>query len=524
MLYEKLSTKDINTFCSYIQTYGASCDASIYGSMANPAHILRVWDDAKSAYLYKAFGEKLILEKEVELKKAPSELRNDIAQSLDYGELGMFKTVFKQALIEEFGCFTDEYYFLMRLFDKNNLADNIAHTLPSKVSITFKNGCTVKLNNTAKTIKLMGKIAKMLNLEKEFETFRLKHSLILNQKKVKGTLCLSIHPMDYLTMSDNANGWTSCMSWQNDGDYRMGTVEMMNSPNTIVAYIRSDDKTFTWDNQEWNSKLWRTLIVVDPNVIVSVKNYPYENIDIINHCIEWLRELTENNLHWSFPHPIAEIREDEEFKYANHTRHLVCRTHKMYNDFGCSTHYGILSDSFGKFRDITYSGARECMWCGTTNESSFYGDANFVFCENCSDGGTHYVYCDECGKGYCEDEIYWVGDTPLCGYCFDEHGTSCEISQEYIFQNVASNVYLARVKDNPNHIDDYFITVDNDYVHNDKHYEPAGWLSSHITCKPHYDERKRIYYWNIEDLTEEGLNQYFGISDKEEVNNYLRCS
>ena len=73
----------------------------------------------------------------------------------------------------------------------------------------------------------------------EWEEIRLAHSQIFNTNKMTGTLCLSIHPLDYATASDNDNGWSSCMSWRDDGCYRMGTVEMMNSPMVICAYFAS---------------------------------------------------------------------------------------------------------------------------------------------------------------------------------------------------------------------------------------------------------------------------------------------
>ena len=42
-------------------------------------------------------------------------------------------------------------------------------------------------------------------------------------------------------MSDNDYGWDSCMGWMNEGEYRLGTVEMMNSPCIVVAYIDGEE-------------------------------------------------------------------------------------------------------------------------------------------------------------------------------------------------------------------------------------------------------------------------------------------
>lgn len=88
----------------------------------------------------------------------------------------------------------------------------------------------------------------------EFEEFRICQSMCTNTTALEGKLCLSIHPLDYMTMSDNACDWSSCMSWQEDGCYRMGTVEMMNSPCVIVAYLESSHPMYFSREATWNSK------------------------------------------------------------------------------------------------------------------------------------------------------------------------------------------------------------------------------------------------------------------------------
>lgn len=521
MLYEKLSNNEIDTFVSYVQTYGPSHDESIYGTMASPEHLLRFWDEAKSRYLYKAFGEKFIIEQEVELTQPRREIYHAITSSLDYGEMGCFRTEFKARILKEFD-FTDEFYFLLRLFDQDALVDNITRNLPN-VTIIFKNGQSIKLNNGAKTMKLLGKVSRIIGLEAEFEKFRLAHSLLLNKKKIKGTLCLSIHPMDYLTMSDNDNGWTSCMSWEDDGDYRMGTVEMMNSPNTIVAYLKSNDKKFEWYDHSWNSKLWRTLIVVDPAVIVSVKNYPYEHVECTKMCIETLRNLVTQNLDWVFPYPCTELKEDTVFDFNGENKRFTCETHRMYNDFGTMPNYGIISDKLTAATRITYSGITECMHCGSTD--NFYDDCNYVYCSQCSSGdSSSYYVCDECGERYYEDDIYWVEDTPICYHCFADSAVECDICGDYYWKENAHLIYLTRTPDQVDVEADSFITAGVDYVKRESVYGRNSWLSCYVTCPPRFNNEKNVYYWNIEDMTTTGLRHFYGFYDDDSIENYKRVS
>ena len=163
-------------------------------------------------------------------------------------------------------------------------------TLEGKYTV---DGRDLRINSGAKTVKLIGKVAKALGCDEGFEAYRQLHSQVLNQKKIKGNLCLSIHPMDFITMSDNDCGWTSCMSWMEEpGDFRLGTIEMMNSPYVIIAYLESgEDMWVAGEGYTWNDKKWRQLYVVTPELILGNKQYPYENDELQGMCIDWVRDL-----------------------------------------------------------------------------------------------------------------------------------------------------------------------------------------------------------------------------------------
>ena len=101
-------------------------------------------------------------------------------------------------------------------------------------------------------------LSDIADMEAIFEQMRIKHSQILNKKRLKGTLCLSIHPLDYITISDNNCDWDSCMTWTGDdcpGEYRLGTLEMMNSPSVVVAYLDSKEPYHPLDDgRAWSNK------------------------------------------------------------------------------------------------------------------------------------------------------------------------------------------------------------------------------------------------------------------------------
>ena len=140
-------------------------------------------------------------------------------------------------------------------------------------------------------MRVLQKMAKEFDLP-DFDIFRNHISRITEVRKSKVKFTLSIHPLDYMTMSDNVNGWESCMNWtQGPGSYRAGTIEMMNSPLVVVAYITTKPYYPANTSIEWTSKSWRELIIVHPNTICSVKSYPYYNIAFDKALVNWLAEI-----------------------------------------------------------------------------------------------------------------------------------------------------------------------------------------------------------------------------------------
>ena len=66
------------------------------------------------------------------------------------------------------------------------------------------------------------KLSKVLMQEfgLDAETVRQHLSMLIQSNKVSGKLCLSIHPLDYLSASENNHSWRSCHAM--DREYREG--------------------------------------------------------------------------------------------------------------------------------------------------------------------------------------------------------------------------------------------------------------------------------------------------------------
>ena len=412
--------------------YAESC-ADVSGDKANPYErdpdeILRFWEEAKSRYLYNLLGEQAILSKKVSYMRETKQLRDEMEDMLNK------QYSFVANLLRQLEIATKPKWSVgvasnsaARFYDVVRMMLSATHLIDGRVPASVTEvimGKEVQLTLGQKSMRALGRIAALLNLSEEFEDFRIAHSQILNQKNITGNLCLSIHPLDYATASDNANSWSSCMSWQEYGCYRLGTVEMMNSPMVLCTYLTGNNTLYDIGGSTWNSKKWRAWAIVTPEVILVNRQYPYDNEDVATEVVNWIKELASKNLGWEY----QDVQRD--CCYADYG--ISFRTNYMYNDVGCE-HTGAIGTHMkpvphrrgeGYPNIINFSGVANCMWCG--EEIPYHNnqeEANTLCCVNCRDG---YVCCC-CGQHVTEDEVYFSpnGEAYCCD-CYNENFTCCD--------------------------------------------------------------------------------------------------
>lgn len=441
MLFEQLSDFDKDLIEEYIRHY--AIDVNPAQAPADLSYILRIWD-SENENLYHLLGDNLIIHKSITYEKDRDELENELCQELfnQFSSGAKFSSAFYK-LSHRGGALAGNYE-VEHLTNLQYLVTN--KYTGSTFTIPLPNGKTYKVQTGAKTMRVLGKIAKEFNLP-GFDEFCLAHSQVLNQKKISGELHLSIHPMDYMTMSDNNSDWISCMNWIEWGEYRMGTVEMMNSPVVVVAYITNNrDKFYPLgrSSDTWNNKKWRELFIVNKGIITGIKGYPYENKDIERIVSEWIKELAQKNLNWNY--------KDEYITYIqnNPIKEIECKdckrehpavsfyTYTMYNDFFERERYGYFnSEHINKectkwYKDldttpeyqVVYSGATECMWCGNTSDKARFDNSDCLVCDSCAT----YDYCTCCGSRITDtDDAILVDGEWYCMPCYEENFSSCDL-------------------------------------------------------------------------------------------------
>ena len=239
--FDKLASNDLTLIENYIRDYIADEEYDdLHGKFAGVENILAPWNRAKTT-LFKLFGEELILSKEFSFSMTRDDLYRQVTDLL-YDNYFMhqmreayYNGVFNKTWtdIGNIKSWRVKEVVSCLINNVDTFIDNKLQYWPEEYKkITLKVGKegenSIDLFPSTKIMKVLSKIADMLGIE-GFEEFRIAHSQILNQKYIKGDCSISIHPLDYMTMSDNECGWDSCMSWRTFGGYRQGTVEMMNS-------------------------------------------------------------------------------------------------------------------------------------------------------------------------------------------------------------------------------------------------------------------------------------------------------
>ena len=226
--------------------------------------ILDLWADSK-VEIFKLFGEKLVLSNEIDFEITDSEMSN---------------------MVDELCHKYPQYALVLKTFSAKSFVNNkIYNTNSTLVEYTGKSYENEKLS----------KFLNSLIQDKEFE---IELSKILQCKKIKGFISLSIDPIDYLFMSYNKSGWDSCSNVMT-GCYKASCFTMMYDKGGIVAY-KSNGRAYEYDIRNYsvktNSKNWRQLVYYDKKTqgLLFSREYPHSNTEIAQNIRYLIEEQIAN--------------------------------------------------------------------------------------------------------------------------------------------------------------------------------------------------------------------------------------
>ncbi len=284
-------------------------------------------------------------------------------------------------------------------------------------------------------------------------------SVLIQQQSIKGTLCFSVHPLDFLSSSENTYNWRSCHAL--DGEYRAGNLSYMVDECTFMVYLKGADnvKLDAFGSVKWNSKKWRMLLHVstDDKIMFAGRQYPFVStsgldtvLNIYNNLLEWkdkyapwhqdyITTYTSNKL--SFPIDLDHryfmvdrtlldiedvVKSGEYAMNYNDILNSTCYTKPFY-----TTQYRPFGWNVKNLRDpgIRIGAAVNCLHCG----GDYIRNPETMRCDACEiefgyEENDVYGSCSCCNGRICYDDSYYVGDDdePVCPNCFKKYCFTCQ--------------------------------------------------------------------------------------------------
>ena len=295
-------------------------------------------------------------------------------------------------------------------------------------------------------------------------------SRYIQENKIKGKLCFSVHPLDFLSSSENTYKWRSCHAL--DGEFRAGNLSYMTDNVTFMVYVKgaNDDYLPNFPTSvPWNSKKWRVLmhVALNNDIMFAGRQYPFSSkvgldtaLNIYNDM--YMRKFPSTNV-WSPGYKYTPWRNnyithvpfgEEESLVPLNTRYLLFNHQLLdieqviidppgalnYNDLLSSSiylkpYYTVLHDGFSSPHGASHLlsnplnvGMRvRCLEC----DMDYIDDSQYMRCHSCeleygdSDDDS-YTYCSCCDTRLYYDDAYEVNGEMICDSCFSEECFICD--------------------------------------------------------------------------------------------------
>lgn len=408
------------------------------------------WAEAKSD-IYTAFGEKLIYE-------YPEKVTFELSEKAKNDRISNFITSMWDLGFDELGRFLDRQ---RKGFFKNSVVEEYIVTTDKTTTIT-------------KNTKLVKAFKYFIKNESVLNELQSKASQLIQENKIEGTLCFSIHPLDYLSVSENNYNWRSCHAL--DGEYRAGNLSYMLDSSTIVCYLKGDGDTklpHFPESVPWNNKKWRVLLYLsnDWRMVFAGKQYPFSTETGMNMVLEFLnkkfRKHPADNWYsipaadafwtkWS-DYSVSKITNDDigvsfdlDDEYIPMTDKLVSLYDLVVDKDGSKHFNDVLKSSCYKpmYSYLAYEnnwnhnnciyaassrtnfeigGMTYCLRCG---HNEIIDSSESMMCYDCEyQYGTSendiFCFCSECGARLLTDNSYYVNDETYCEECYDKYAARC---------------------------------------------------------------------------------------------------
>ena len=382
----------------------------------------------------------------------------------------------------------------------NSFVDDISNIYHNYQLVDFLNANADGFyNNTIKRPYECGGIKvpsgmKLVNAFKYFENdknlleqFQIQASQVIQEDKVEGTLCFSVHPLDFLSTSVNTYNWRSCHAL--DGEYRAGNLSYMVDKSTIVCYLKGADNVrldaFPYD-VPWNSKKWRVLLYLSDkwDMIMAGKQYPFPSKNGLDQSLEHLLKAL------NFTASYSEWRSDYFSSITTKDKRTVELRDK----------YLLVNNNLHKMREIVENGENALQFNDLLRSTSYIEpyysvQKNYLWF---FDGTPHFTIGEHVKCLHCGENIIGVPELMVCRYCAEDYDYFEDDDDAY-----TCDCCGCRIADNCWHMVDDELICDNCYDTECYECERCGEI--HFNSNKVYDRETKQYVCNYcyEQLQEE---------------------
>lgn len=288
------------------------------------------------------------------------------------------------------------------------------------------------------------------------DTFQTALSRMIQEEKITGTLCFSVHPLDYLSLSENAHNWRSCHAL--DGDYRAGNLAYMIDSSTIVCYLKTTHELEKLPHfpytVPWNSKKWRMLLFVSEknNGLFAGRHYPFFSEVLMDECKRIFLSQSNNPgwEEWTAWHNDSIKR----IEFESHNEDSFSFNERIFMNGTVSKKKSLMTSSPDDlhFNDLLKSSCYKPYYAWRTwpqEKSMFFtiGDkpvpcckcgkgtvkmTDAMICNDCLESDDYHCTCYECGDLIREDDAYYIdhGGFYVCESCFSNYYGYCSHCEE----------------------------------------------------------------------------------------------
>lgn len=264
-----------------------------------------------------------------------------------------------------------EIYERLRLLSGNIdrlLSTNITEEDTVRLKSCFPNekiNITVgrKLSRTINEIMHYTGMSEIPGYEKAFAAY----SDAVNPVAIKRYTVLSVHPIDYLTMSDG-NSWHSCHSIRRDGAYHSGTLSYMLDRASFVYY--TVDSKYNGNEIEKQPKITRCMFHMGNEKLVQGRVYP-QSMDSDNDTYLVVRNIVRRVLatalgiadDWTIQKGTSACDKEVTTKGTHYPDYLHSR--------GCNVSRIKRRDRYTTARKITVGARPICIRCGKEHNGRY---------------------------------------------------------------------------------------------------------------------------------------------------------